>query len=116
MFYVVGKPAQLFQELPQRGPQATAAVHFVSLADTTLQQKSYEPSTIGPKDYPWLSHTIETVAVKALLVGFDFSAPDTPYDFYLYSKPVKGKVRVTSLGRSTTFERPDSVKPCTCVP
>jgi TRAP transporter TAXI family solute receptor len=79
MFYVAGKPTPLFKELQQRGSGATDAVHFVSLANKTLQQKSYEPSTIGPQDYPWFSNTVETVAVKALLVGFDFSASDTLY-------------------------------------
>jgi uncharacterized protein len=83
MVYVAGKPVKLFrtfQEL-QNNPQYASlvqAVHFVPLNHQSMLQE-YVASTIGPDDYEWLSEAIPTVAVKAVLVSFDFSSRSNPY-------------------------------------
>jgi uncharacterized protein len=83
MVYVAGKPAKLlttFQEL-QKNPQyapLVQAVHFVPLTHESMLQE-YVAATIGPDDYAWLSETIQTVAVKAVLIGFDYSSRSNPY-------------------------------------
>jgi hypothetical protein len=41
--------------------------------------QEYLASTIGPSDYPWLDETISTVAVKAVLISFDFSGRKNAY-------------------------------------
>jgi hypothetical protein len=45
--------------------------------DSLLQE--YVGATIGPDDYPWLSEDIPTMAVKAVLISFDFSSQSNPY-------------------------------------
>jgi TRAP transporter TAXI family solute receptor len=83
MVYVGGKPVKLFttfQELrkhPQFAP-LVQAVHFVPLTQQSMHQE-YAAATIGPDDYAWLNETIPTVAVKAVLISFDFSSRSTPY-------------------------------------
>jgi TRAP transporter TAXI family solute receptor len=83
MFYVVGKPAKLFVTLGemQNEPQFADMVkklHFVPLQDKrTLQE--YVPSSLGPSDYAWVGQTVDTIAVKSMLISFDFSANKTPY-------------------------------------
>jgi TRAP transporter TAXI family solute receptor len=83
MVYVAGKPVKLFttfQEL-QKNPQYSPlvqAVHFVPLTHERMLQE-YVAATIGPDDYTWLSETISTVAVKAVLISFDFSSRSNPY-------------------------------------
>jgi uncharacterized protein len=83
MVYVANKPAKLFatfEEL-QKNPQYAAlvkAVHFVPLTQDSLLQ-DYVGATIGPDDYTWLSEDIPTMAVKAVLISFDFSSQSNPY-------------------------------------
>jgi uncharacterized protein len=83
MVYVGDKPVKLFttfQEL-QKNPQfapLVQAVHFVPLTQQSMLQ-GYTAATIGPDDYAWLSETIPTVAVKAVLISFDFSSRSNPY-------------------------------------
>jgi TRAP transporter TAXI family solute receptor len=78
MLYVVGKPAKLFtavlelQKDPRFG-HLTKDVHFVPLTHPAMLQE-YMASTIGPNDYAWLSETVSTVAVKAVLISYDFSS------------------------------------------
>jgi hypothetical protein len=78
MLYVVGKPAKLFSAVSelqkdQRFGHLTKDIHFLPLAHPTMLQE-YVASTIGPNDYTWLSETVPTVAVKAVLISFDFSS------------------------------------------
>jgi hypothetical protein len=40
--------------------------------------EEYVTSTIGPDDYDWLSEAVPTVAVKSVLISFDFSGRNTP--------------------------------------
>ena len=78
MVYVVGKPAKLFtavlelQKDPRFG-HLTKDIHFVPLNHPAMLQE-YVASTIGPNDYPWLNEPVSTVAVKAMLISFDFSS------------------------------------------
>jgi uncharacterized protein len=83
MVYVAGKPVKLFttfrelQNNPQYAP-LVQAVHFVPLTHERMLQE-YVASTIAPDDYEWLSETTPTVAVKAVLISFDFSRRINPY-------------------------------------
>lgn len=83
MFYVAGKPVKLFtnirelQEDPRYAP-LVKEVHFVPLNHPKMLQE-YLPSALSVEDYSWLEATIPTVAVKAVLISFDFSSKDTPY-------------------------------------
>jgi TRAP transporter TAXI family solute receptor len=83
MFYVVGKPAKLFTavlELQQdpRYAQLARDIHFVPLTHDAMVRE-YVASSIGPNDYAWVSENVSTVAVKAVLISFDFSTRINPY-------------------------------------
>ena len=83
MFYVVGKPAKLFVSLGemQNEPQfadMAKKLHFVPLQDKRALQ-DYVPSSLGPSDYGWVGKTVDTIAVKSMLISFDFSDKKTPY-------------------------------------
>jgi TRAP transporter TAXI family solute receptor len=83
MFYVAGKPVKLFtalgalKEKPKYAP-LFADVHFVPITEPAVL-KEYVPSQIGTSDYSWLYKDTPTVAVKAVLVSFDFSSSNSPY-------------------------------------
>jgi uncharacterized protein len=83
MFYVAGKPVKLFtavgelQKDPQYAP-LVQEVHFVPLNHESMLRE-YVASTIGPSDYAWLEENVPTVAVKAVLVSFDFSGKSNAY-------------------------------------
>jgi uncharacterized protein len=83
MIYVAGKPVSLFTDLekvksnPELAPYFEKT-HFVPLDQEELR-KEYAPSTITPADYPWVDKEIPTVAVKAVLIGYDFSKGRSPY-------------------------------------
>lgn len=83
MVYVAGKPVKLFTTIRelQKSPQYAGfvkEVHFVPLQHESML-KEYVASTIGPDDYEWLNETIPTVAVKAVLISFDFSSRSNAY-------------------------------------
>jgi hypothetical protein len=83
MFYVAGKPVRLFTHIGQlqsdpRYANFVQGVHFVPLEHERLLQE-YVPSTTGTEQYPWIQKTIPTVAVKAVLISFDFSKRHTVY-------------------------------------
>ncbi len=83
MIYVAGKPVQLFTKLGNLKEKPDFAplfenVHFVPLDDTVMLRE-YENSEIGPQDYNWVNKKIPTIAVKAVLMSFDFSNKKTPY-------------------------------------
>jgi hypothetical protein len=84
MIYVSGKPVKLFSKLEQlkKNPKfqnLMDTVHFVPLNDPQLLEAYYVASTIGPDDYAWLADEVPTLAVKALLISFDFSRWNTAY-------------------------------------
>lgn len=83
MIYVAGKPVTLFtnmQDLAQdpRYADLLQNVHFVPVQDAHLLN-TYSAASIGPDDYAWVSNTVPTIAVKAVLISFDFSQGQTPY-------------------------------------
>jgi uncharacterized protein len=89
VIYVVEKPAKAFDPLTRMAaasndPKARAAVarlHFVpvSQASDPLIFAEYDQSMIGPRDYPWLTAEVPVAAVRAVLVGFDFSSLRSSY-------------------------------------
>jgi len=84
MIYVSGKPVKLFRKLEQlqKNPKFSRLmqdVHFVPLNDPEMLQEYYVASEIGPSDYRWLPQRVPTIAVKALLVSFDFSSRHNTY-------------------------------------
>ncbi|HEY7711014.1 MAG TPA: TAXI family TRAP transporter solute-binding subunit [Candidatus Entotheonella sp.] len=83
MFYVAGKPVTVFTRI--RGLQKNSQyahlveqVHFLPLDDNNILRE-YVPSAIEPSDYSWVRSNTPTVAVKAVLVGFDFSSRHNEY-------------------------------------
>lgn len=83
MFYVAGKPVNLFTKVGNLIDKAEfapllAKVHFVPLNDPRLLRE-YSPAQIGTGDYSWIDANVTTVAVKAVLMSFDFSSKKTPY-------------------------------------
>lgn len=81
MFYVAGKPTKQFlnlNEVKTKYPQLMEKVHFVPLDDAKILQE-YTVSELGPRDYDWPETTVLTIAVKAALITYDFSAKDTAY-------------------------------------
>jgi hypothetical protein len=83
MFYVAGKPVKIFSNIRElhTDPQfanLAKGMHFVPLTHEKMVQE-YVASSITPGDYPWLEATVQTVAVKSMLISFDFSSKQTPY-------------------------------------
>ena len=77
MFYVAGKPVKLFKNLEtvfqkEEFAELADSVHMVPLEDPKMLEE-YVSAELGSDDYNWLDGTVPTVAVKAMLVGFDFS-------------------------------------------
>ncbi len=83
MIYVAGKPVKLFSNIEQLGNSPKYGdlvknVHFVPLDDPKMM-KEYLPANLTPQDYGWIEQEVATIAVKAVLVSFDFSRKLTPY-------------------------------------
>jgi TRAP transporter TAXI family solute receptor len=81
MFYVAGKPVQLFlnlNDVKAEFPELIDNVHFVPLDDPKMLQE-YVSSEINSSDYAWFGATIPTIAVKAVLISFDFASRNTDY-------------------------------------
>ena len=83
MFYVAGKPVKLFTAVGelQKDPQYASLVqdvHFIPLNHETMLRE-YVASAIGASDYAWLEGSVPTVAVKAVLISFDFSGRSNSY-------------------------------------
>lgn len=88
MFHVDGKPVPLFTNLQELSGDPRYAdlideVHFVPLPRGQLSRvyhsASIGPQDIGPQDYPWVSTTTPTVAIQAVLVGFNFLQRQNTY-------------------------------------
>lgn len=83
MFYVAGKPVSLFTKVGNlitkpEFASMLANVHFVPLDDPWMLRE-YQPAQISQADYEWMSGEVPTIAVKAVLMSFDFSGKQTPY-------------------------------------
>lgn len=79
MIFVGGKPVKLFVNLQDLSKQPGSPyaemlkqVHFLPLDDTRLQNE-YAASTISPTDYNFIAQPVATVAVRAMLISYDFS-------------------------------------------
>ncbi|WP_179131444.1 TAXI family TRAP transporter solute-binding subunit [Candidatus Entotheonella palauensis] len=83
MFYVAGKPVTVFTRIrgllnnPDYAP-LVQHVHFVPLDDPMILNE-YVASDITTNDYSWLNGDVQTAAVKAVLVSFDFSSKRNTY-------------------------------------
>lgn len=83
MFYVAGKPVKLFTSMEQfkdipKYRDLAKNVHMVPLDDPKMLNE-YLPASLGPADYSWIEKDTSTIAVKAVLVGFDFSTKSSAY-------------------------------------
>ena len=82
-FYVAGKPVSLFTKVgnlvanPEFAPLLDQ-VHFVPLDDPRMLRE-YQPGQLTRSDYEWINGDVATVAVKAVLMSFDFSSKQSPY-------------------------------------
>lgn len=73
-FYVAGVPAALYgsDEIDAE------AFHLVPMDDPALRAV-YTPKTIPADTYPWQPDAVETVAVKAILITYDFRRDRNQY-------------------------------------
>lgn len=83
MIYVAGKPVKLFSNLDKlksdpKYAQMLGTVHFVPLNDPKMLQE-YVSSEIRADDYGWFDQAIPTIAVKAVLISYDFSNSTDTY-------------------------------------
>jgi len=79
VFFVGGKPVKLFQNLAtlktggnEKYRDLLAELHFVPLNAPRMLEE-YQVSEFTPKDYDFVSGTVPTIAVTAVLVTYDFS-------------------------------------------
>ncbi|MCK5896723.1 MAG: TAXI family TRAP transporter solute-binding subunit [Cocleimonas sp.] len=81
-FVVAGKPRKGFSNLFSTPKESVKAllqqVHFVALDDSALLAE-YVRSDLKSEDYGIVDATIPTIAVKALLVTYDFSSGHSVY-------------------------------------
>lgn len=80
MIFVGGRPVPLFENLAElktanggKNAYLLKNVHFLPMDDEKIR-KEYEPATITSSDYPFVTGSVPTSAVTALLISFDFSA------------------------------------------
>jgi hypothetical protein len=73
-FYVVGAPAELFQS-DRIDPQE---FHLLAMDQPNLQA-AYTPAVIAAGTYPFVTEPVPVVAVRAVLVTFDFDARENSY-------------------------------------
>ena len=81
MLYVAGKPVQVFlnlNDVQAEYPELMERVHFVPLMAPPLLAE-YAVSELTAGDYAWLNAPVATIAVRAVLVGFDFSSKRNEY-------------------------------------
>jgi len=83
MFSVSGKPVKIFTTLSQMANEddykdGIAKIHFIPL-DEKIMLSEYVEGELTPDDYSIIQETVPTVAVKAVLVAFDFSQGTTEY-------------------------------------
>lgn len=74
LFYVAGAPAALFAS----ADIDPAKFHLVPVTEEPLLA-SYTPATIEAGTYPFQKETVEAVAVKAVLMTFDYDAKGKAY-------------------------------------
>lgn len=85
MIFVGGRPVPLFQNLAElstidngKNAYLLKNIHFLPLNDEKVR-KEYEPALLSSSDYPFISGTVPTSAVTAVLISFDFSSEKNTY-------------------------------------
>jgi len=74
MFYVTGAPAKLFKEAQIDGSK----FHLLPLNETALRT-SYIPTVIEAGTYPFVDQPVDVVAVKAVLMTYEFDPGKNAY-------------------------------------
>ena len=74
IFYVSGAPTKLFAEADIDGSK----FHLVEIKDPVLRA-TYEPTTISAGTYAFQTDELEGVAVKAVLMTYDFKPEKNQY-------------------------------------
>ena len=83
MVFVGGKPVKVFTDVEQLRNNPVYSdmlpnVHFVEIKNEKVLRE-YTQATIGAEDYSWINSSVNTVAVKAALISYDFSNPANSY-------------------------------------
>ena len=71
MFYVAGYPVKLFSD----GVQESDGLHLVPILNKSIME-FYPRAEIPGGTYPWQRNSVQTVAVKSVLISFDFRRRD----------------------------------------
>ena len=71
MFYVAGAPVRLFTD----AVSAADGLTLVPIANKSIRE-FYTEAEIPARTYPWQTAAVPTVAVKAVLISFDFRRAD----------------------------------------
>lgn len=86
MIFVGGKPLPMFENLQQLNDTANAdmapllkQVHFLPIKGNDALFEQYEAATLSSADYRYVDEDVSTLAVRSVLVTFDFTRKDTPY-------------------------------------
>jgi TRAP transporter TAXI family solute receptor len=106
MIFVGGKPVPMFKNLQKLAEsqdskmvELVKQVHLVPILPSKAT-RLYEGSLISPQDYPFVTEEVPTLAVRAVLVSYDFTLKDTPY----YKERCK---QLFELGRALTRALPE---------
>lgn len=82
--FVGGKPVKLFENLKllatsdnQKFPELLRQVHFLPLRSPKLEAE-YDKATLSQTDYSFMDKQVPTLAVRAVLVSYDFSTSGKP--------------------------------------
>jgi hypothetical protein len=85
MVFVGGKPVPMFKNLEQLRNTSERdmntlleKVHFLPIPADKVEGY-YEAATITPQDYGFVGDTVPTLAVRGVLVTYDFTIKDTDY-------------------------------------
>jgi uncharacterized protein len=106
MVFVGGKPVPMFKNMEKLISAGDVdmenlieQVHFLPIpADKA--QGIYEPATLSINDYSFIERDVPTLAVRAVLVGYDFTLKNTPY----YHTRCK---QLANFGRALAKSLPD---------
>lgn len=79
MLFVAGKPIKLFSEISAADKKKLRDFHFAAIDANAFAGLPYIRADISSKDYPWLSGSTQTLAVKAQLISYDFSRSEKAY-------------------------------------
>jgi TRAP-type uncharacterized transport system substrate-binding protein len=79
VIFVGGKPVRLFKNLEnltlpenQKYGAMLSQVHFIPL-DSPKMLEEYKPAQLSNADYSFVSGTVPTIAVQAVLISYDFA-------------------------------------------